>query len=511
LSIQNKYGIDEYTMQNSSKNMFDINAGQIMKEMFAMHLSKDFVFDGLVNRTRTYAEFLADTLHTRDALLEKKVQKGGIVCLFMENSLELMFCYFACLLIGAVVVPLDPKKGTKELQSILDQFTCSLMITDQEYGLTLTNAVTSKDITRNIGKVRAIFRGDLDLFDNIDQHALFLMSFTSGSTGVPKGVRNSLYNLITTAIALQSRFHFNEQHRFYHNLPMTYMAGILNLIIVPFIAGSKIIIGERFSASNALHFWDLPVRYGANAFWFIPAVVSLLLEFDRGNLGINYTKKTQIVGLCATAPLDAQKKYAFERKYSGITLYESYGLSETLFVASNYPELSQKKHSVGQLLPGTAVSFADDGEILIEVPWMFQGYSNGDAQKEFAGNAFRSGDIGIIDEDGSLHITGRKKDLIIRGGINISPRMLEDWLSDGGLFKEASVLGFPDQYLGEKTVCFYATNTDNTIDLNALRNTALHELGNAYHIDEFVKIEVLPRNTNGKIDKFALRDLYITL
>jgi long-chain acyl-CoA synthetase len=105
-------------------------------------------------------------------------------------------------------------------------------------------------------------------------------------------------------------------------------------------------------------------------------------------------------------------------------------------------------------------------------------------------------------------ISGRKKDLIIKGGINISPKKLEDFITDKKIFQECVVLGFPDKVLGEKTVCFILSIENNDNVKKKLNKKIIDELGKDYHIDEFMELVEIPKTVNGKINKPQIRELY---
>ncbi len=341
-------------------------------------------------------------------------------------------------------------------------------------------------------------------FDN-----LFIITFTSGSTGKPKGVMHSFNNFILSSISFRDRFSFNRDNVFYHNLPMSYIGGILNLIVLPFISESKIVVGERFNVSNITKFWQTPIKYSANTFWFIPTIISLLLKLDRGNDGIDYTEKNTIVGLVGTAPLNEQAKFDFQEKY-GISLFESYGLSETFFIATNFPN-NDRAGSPGKLLDGVSLTFSPDEEILLDVPWMFFGYVGLDNKKYFQDKKYLSGDLGKIDDE-FLYIIGRKKDLIIKGGTNLSPKKLEDFLNKLDIFEECVIIGTEDSVLGEKIVCVFVSNEKNMNNelTKETNRKIIDRLGLDYQIDEFFKIEEIPRNINGKIDRPKIREIYQT-
>jgi len=304
-----------------------------------------------------------------------------------------------------------------------------------------------------------------------------------------------------SALSFNKKFDFDSNNIFLHNLPMSYMAGILNSIFLPFISQSKIVVGQRFTLKNTMNFWEIPKKYSINTFWLTPTMIGLLLKFDRGNDGIEFGEKKSIIGCVGTASLNSAIKKEFEDKYK-IKLYESYGLSETLFVSTNSP--NSKNRNVGKLLKNVELDFKDK-EIKIKVPWMFKRYKNLHENNLDKGY-FLSGDLGEISKENILTITGRKKDLIIKGGINISPKKIEDFIINNEIMRECVVLGFPDKILGEKTVCFTQIK-DNELKKQVNKKITL-ELGKNYHIDEFIELAEIPKNVNGKIDKLQIRELY---
>lgn len=496
-------------MWEESKIDNQLATGRFLKNLFIENWREVFLIDALNDRKLTYRDFFLSILSYKKRLEQLGLKKDDVICLLMANSLDLATLYFTALLMQLAVVPIDVNKGKYEIEEILSYV---------DYKMLICNVPEIDFIPDmlDIGQFKESVIGNncsdteiLDMLDVINYDKLFLVTFTSGSTGVPKGVMHSFNNLFLSALAFKDRFSFGKEHIFYHNLPMTYMAGILNLLVLPLISGSKIVIGERFSVMNIMRFWEMPIKYSVNTFWFIPTIISLLLKLDRGTSGINYSKNTKITGCVGTAPLNYQAKCAFEDKYH-LQLYESYGLSETLFVASNSPGCEQVRGSVGKLLQGVELTFCDDSEILIDVPWMFLGYSNVKSEEGFEEGKFSSGDFGALAGDGSLAITGRKKDIIIRGGINISPRKIEDFANEFSIFEENVVLGIEDINLGEKIVCFFVPKAGlfSEDKKKEFSREAVVKLGRDYQIDEFVALEEIPKNINGKVDKLQLRSLY---
>ncbi len=490
---------------NKMKNNSRIS--ELVIKVFQDNWNEIFVFDSLSDRRVTYGEFFGIICQLKDVLKLKGVVPGDKICFLLPNSLELCSLYFSCLLAGAVAVPIDPNKGEDGINEVLFEADYKFLIAAGEFSA-LDRMVNVDEFKQCFVGIKGSDKDQLQIFNDIDYQKLFLITFTSGSTGVAKGVMHSFSNLVLSAESFRERFHFSGKNVFYHNLPMSYMAGILNLFVLPFISGSKVVLSEAFNVNHAMNFWDKPIRYQVNTFWFVPTIVSLLNRIDRGTNGIEYAKKNPITACIGTAPLYGDVRREFEQKYH-IALYESYGLSETLFVSTNYPKAVTATSSVGPRLNGVELIFDSDAEILINVPWMFLGYSNISSVEYFKGKSYCSGDLGV-EEDGFLLITGRKKDLIIRGGVNISPRKIEDFLGSCRIFEEYVVLGLQDPTLGEKIVCFYVAKDGgfDQMKKKEINSLIIQKWGRSYCIDEFISLAQVPKNRNGKVDKIAIKQNY---
>nr|WP_321496420.1 class I adenylate-forming enzyme family protein [uncultured Methanolobus sp.] len=492
---------------NKMKDKIDI--GSTLKHIFMSNWEDYFLYDAINGNNYTYNSFFNSVVQYQTILKNKGIKKGDIICLLLSNSIELPILYFTSLIMQLTVVPIDTKKGYDEIKEILAQLGYKMVLHDNDVLVNdIATLVDTKTLANEYSSKIEIAVEDLSIFENIDYNKPFLITFTSGSTGSAKGVVHSFRNLYLSAYYFNEGFNFDKNNIFYNNLPMTYMAGILNLFILPFICESKIVIDERFSISKIMRFWENPIKYSVNTFWFIPTILNLLLKLDRGNQGIEYSNKRNIIGCVGTAPLSNKTKLDFSKKYN-IQLFESYGLSETLFISTNSPGKPQKSSSVGNLLHGINLDFCPDNEIAVDVPWMFLGYTNQETQNYFKNGKYLTGDLGIIDENGFLSITGRKKDIIIRGGINLSPKKIEGIIESIDVFEDYVIIGLEDENLGEKTACFFVPSYEDYKNiLKKINKELVEKLGEAYHIDEFVRMNEIPKNINGKIDKIAIKKMY---
>lgn len=475
---------------------------ELIIEVFEEKWEENFIFDSNNDRKIKYSEFLSETVSIKRELNKREIKSGNILCTVLNNSSDFIKIYFAALISNFTIVPIDPEKGKEEINEIIDYVKPKAIIVDKTGYDFFQDTIQFKDIS---SETLCEKKDCLSMLSDIDTERDFLITFTSGSTGKPKGVVHSIKNLILSAISFNEKFNFNSKNVFLHNFPMSYMAGILNSIFLPFICKSKIVVDQRFSMKSAMNFWEIPMKYSVNTFWFTPTIIGLLLKFDRGDEGKKFAKKNKVIGCVGTAALNHTIKKEFENRYK-IDLFESYGLSEVLFVSTNSPGLNNE--NVGKLLEDVKLNFKDK-EILIKVPWMFKKYQNLEKEDYLVNDHFISGDLGQISENNILTITGRKKDLIIKGGINISPKKLEDFIINEKFFKESVVLGFPDKVLGEKTVCFILTSGNQNNLKKKLNKKIVEKLGKDFHIDEFIELNEIPKTVNGKIDKPQIRELYL--
>lgn len=455
----------------------------LVYDIFKKNWESVFIYSPV--KDLTYRSFWGYVLSAKSFFIYQGVTQGSVVCLVMENSIELMASYFSLLTIGAKVAPIDPLRGEIEKQELIQ--------------------IVNPDFVYNEIYIEEKLLVDCEKsdFSNIEDDAEFLITFTSGSTGEPKGTVHSFKNLYLSSSAFGKEFKFNNNSIFLHCLPMTYMAGILNLIFLPFFHGSKIVLGKRFSASEVFKFWDVVIDNSINVLWVNPTILFLLFKVGNKSDAVKeYLKKTELIVCVGTAPLYEDLKNKFETTYD-LRLYQSYGLSETLFVSTECPG-STDKLSAGRILNGVDVTTAEDGELMIKTPWnllRFWGESEGGKEH------YASGDIGNVC-DGKLYILDRKKEIIIRGGVNLSPSRIEILLQKTGYFEEVAVVAIKDICMVEKVVCFYVGKKIDVQKKKNIMNFLTEELGSHYAIDNFCCLIEMPKNINHKIDKKKLRELY---
>ena len=448
----------------------------------------------------SYNGFFSRCLHIADFLKQRNERKIFVV---IDNSVELCALYFAVIFAKKGIVVADPEKGNEELEELLADSQGAFPI------------VLKKGVEKNTDYYDMFYEAyekeckaeTVIAFQKYDFDYDYLTTFTSGTSGKTKGVVNSLNNLFSTSLSFIEKIPNYNEGCLLHLMPMTYMAGILNSIFMPFVMGYRIVIGERFSVKTAISFWKKVEKYNVSLLWLSPMMLTMIDKVDRGDYYEKYCRNNEICYLIGTAPLNEDVRRRFEERY-GVKLRASYGLSETLFVSVETEKSisTKKRDNVGELLTGVDYKIMEDGELLINVPWMYKGYTNVNTQEYFDGKYYKSGDLAEI-ENGVLSIVGRKKDLIIRGGLNISPKMIEDIISQLDCFTEYCIFGKNNSIGEEEVCCAYVSKSEgleNDIE-SKVSDYVTGKLGKNYSINKFLKMDSLPRNINGKIDKNLLR------
>ncbi len=467
-----------------------MNNRELVNRMLLCDFDKDFVYSLDNKRWYTYGQIWGNAISFMEFFRSKNATEVSVV---LENGITLFTCYFACMLGNIKIVPIDPQKSETEIGHIQENHPGILKIGKEDELPALT------DETADYDKIK-------ELLENVDFEKPYMVTYTSGSTGVAKGVIHSLKNLFLSAVTFGETVGYDEECVVCHTMPMTYMAGILNTIFMPFIMHCKIVLFKRFSVMTAISFWKNVRELSVNTFWLSPTMLNILLTVDRKGDIAEYFKERKTIFCIGTAPLFPQLKEQFEAKY-GVSLLQSYGLSETLFISTRIPGVPASDNSVGCVLDKVNLVFSESEEILIDVPWMYLGYSNENTADYFEDKFYLSGDLGKV-EDNNLFITGRKKDLIIRGGMNISPKQIEEVLLDEDCIRECSVSSVVENN-EECILCFYVPAAPIENVAVTLNKVIIDRLGKAFKVDKFIEKKEIPKNLNGKTDKERLKKEYL--
>tara|TARA_B100000787_G_scaffold79039_2_gene58200 strand:- start:444 stop:1298 length:855 start_codon:yes stop_codon:yes gene_type:complete len=280
------------------------------------------------------------------------------------------------------------------------------------------------------------------------------------------------------------------------------MAGFLNSIISPLLAGSKIVIFDKTFPSNYLNFWKIVIKKNINYFWASPSIIKMISEINISTDDYTKIKKFFDFIFVGTAPFHLSLKKNFKKKFN-IECYESYGSSEMLLVSSNY---LKNVYGSGKLLKGIKTKKDSLKNLLISSPFKFYGYLKKDKEIEINNDKyFNSGDT-FLAKKNFIKIVGRTKDIIIKEGINISPKYLEDEMLKLKYIDEVSVIGIKNNLYGEVPIAFIKSK--KKLSYNTIINELKKKISGKILPFDIICLKVLPKNNIGKIDKNRLLKKY---
>lgn len=465
-------------------------------------------------RIWTYADIESAAARLSAHLHELGVAPGERLCVQTDKSVETVILYIACVRAGAIYLPLNVDYTEAELAYFLG---------DSEPVLAVCQT-SSVDIFARIGGERLTVRTIETLFaDQGSDEALPVprgpddvaaILYTSGTTGKPKGAMLTQANLVSNGDVLIDLWRFTPEDRLIHALPIFHVHGLFVAMHCAIFSGASVIFLAKFESGMVIaHMADATVLMG------VPTFYTRLLADPAFTREAAAGMRLFIAG---SAPLSADTHRAFEQR-SGHRVLERYGMTETGMLTSNPYSGERRAGSVGLPLPGVALRVAEfetgrevpQGEVgIVEVkgPNVFKGYWRNPEKTaaEFRpGGYFITGDMGLIEADGYVQLVGREKDLIITGGLNVYPAEVEAVLDEREDIAEAAVIGVPHPDFGEAVIAVVQPIGD--FDGRKLRATLRDQLAGFKLPKEIIAVDVLPRNTMGKIQKKLLRERYAGL
>lgn len=433
------------------------------------------------------------------------------------NSLDFVTAYLGILRAGGVVVPAGSALAEPELRHLVEDSgaTCALARGDAldrlsaiargDGSLRLVVALREEEAPDVPSLQRAISEGEPLQPGDAGEDEAALLAYTSGTTGRPKGVPLSRANLLSSIRAAMRAWRWDESDVLVHALPFTHQHG-LGGVHATLLAGSRAVVHGRFDPGRLCAAIE---SESATVLFAVPAIYEKLAAWEGIKSADFSSLRLAVSGSAALSPALAGKISSV----LGQDLLERYGSTESGLSVSNPYEGPRKFGTVGLPLPATELAIVDDegrslppgddGEIVLRGPLVFSGYWNlPDATEEsfYQGGWFRTGDIGRVDpDDGYLTITGRSKELIISGGLNVYPREVELALEDHATVDKAAVVGVPSDRWGEEVVAFVVPARDGEVDPEELTAHARERLS-AYKCPKRIfTIEQLPRNEMGKV------------
>jgi acyl-CoA synthetase (AMP-forming)/AMP-acid ligase II len=477
--------------------------------------------------TLSFAEVgnLVDSIATQ--LANNGLMRGDRAVIILPNGLEAIVAMLAVMAAGAVAVPVNPGLTVEESARIIVLAKAHLVLTDTAHKNKVEQTVgTHMSICPLSSNMIAL---DLALFSTsvaksvlnsriprhetgADDPALIL--FTSGTTGHPKGVVLSHDNLLTNARYVSTAHRLTSDDTVLCVLPIYHINGFVVTLLTPLLSSSRVVMPHRFSVGN---FWQWVHAYQATWFSAVPTIFSILLSHQDPPR--DYPASLRFAR-SASAPLPVAVLEEFEHRFR-IPVIETYGISEAAcqVTANPLPPLPHKPGSsgipVGNELnvvdkAGTPLQPGEIGEVILKGKNIFTGYlDNSSADREALRDSwFHTGDLGFLDQDGYLFLTGRKKELINRSGEKISPREVEEVIHRLPEVESVGVVGIPHQLYGEEVAAFITLRPGKKLEPECIREYCRKYLASFKVPREILFIDDLPKGPSGKIQRRRLVDIY---
>ncbi len=470
----------------------------------------------------TYAEI--DRLADRFAafFIAEGLQPGDRASLFSANEPALVAAYIGAFRARVVANPINHRLLPEEAAYILDHAQSRCVVVSDEFVPVIEQAVALLSDSPRVlplGDRHGVFAepegrktGTVPGAPSPEDGALLI--YTSGTTGKPKGVLLTQANVMAGLEAVSRHFEMKPADRSFCVMPLFHTNGLMFSTLPYLLVGATVILKKRFSASG---FWPQIRAARANIASVSPTILAMLLEHEAtappaSDIKLDFIK-------VASAPTPVELAERFEARFGRGLLLETFGLTETTAINVTNPLRGTRKFgSIGQALApqearvvdesGVAVATGATGELEIRGPTVMREYFRDpdNTRRARHGEWLRTGDVARIDAEGFIFIVGRSKEMILRGGENISPLEIEEVAVRHPAVREAAAVGVPDRIWGEAVgLCVVARHPVSEADLVEFCRTHL----SAYKVPQrVIFVEELPRNAVGKVTRNALRGAF---
>ncbi len=490
---------------------------------------KDKVFLYWKDMTVSYSQLDALSNKVANFLYDLGIRKGDKVSVYLPNMPEFVYLYLGIPKIGAVTGPVNALFKPREVKFVVGHSEAKAIVTipkfmervnqikgelhNLEYIIVIGKSVEG---TLNYGELMEKASPDappeVDIDEKEDPAAIL---YTSGTTGFPKGVLQTHFNIRRNAEMIRDFLKANEHFRFMLILPLFHVNAQIVTVMAPLSIGASCILTPGFSAQTH---WETVAKYKASSFSCVPTVLSVLLRMPHENLDLSSLKFI----ICGAAPLPVEVFKEFEKTFK-CKIVEGYGLTEGTCASSVNPiptetEDRRKVGSIGIPLPGNEMKIVDSngndvpannkGEIVVKGDNIMKEYfKNPEANAETLKDRWLyTGDIGYMDDDGFFFITDRKKDMIIRGGENIYPREIEEVIYSHPAVLLGTVIGVRDEIYGELPKAFIVLKEGESITEEEIIAYCKKHLAD-FKVPKYVEFRTsLPQTPTGKIMKQPLRE-----
>ena len=517
----------------------DISIGDLLREIAAKYPNaiaiQEIDDNGQNARTYTYAALLRESEQLAQAL-STRFQHGEKIVVWAPNQPEGILMEYACALAGLVLVTANPSFQAKELRYVLEQSGAVALFYVEEFrgnpmaGIAEEASVGNGNIREKVllTNQAAMLRQANSKRENLNQaktlpkvspHDAAQIQYTSGTTGFPKGATLSHRNLHNNARLFADRAGANQQSVWANFMPLFHTAGCATGTLGCLQAGCRMLLIRQFNADILA---ELIEREGVTTFFAVPTMLVALLE-SLAKTPRDMTSMHSITSGGAPVAPDLVRNV---KAQLGCHFQSAFGQTESSpMISLNHHDVSLDEicTSAGQPLPQCEVSIRspkdnsvmgidEAGEICTRSYAVMLGYHANEAATQAAIDTegwLHTDDLGTLDEKGFIRVTGRLKDMIIRGGENHFPAEIEYVLMTHESVAEVAVVGLPDEKWGEIIAAFVRTENNQPLDEQILHAHCREHLSAQKTPTRWVQVESFPLTGSGKMQKFVLREQYV--
>ncbi|MCK9873775.1 AMP-binding protein [Nocardiopsis dassonvillei] len=485
------------------------------------------------HRGVTYADLEARTRRLAGHFARMGLTRGGRVAICLGNSVEAVEGYLAAVRAGGIAVPVNPRSSNDELRHLLEDSGAEIVIAEPRLldqvqrpdlfpcpprmvAVTVRTRGTTSEAAEDAPSFNtlAVTEPNVPVTEDTDLDRAAWMLYTSGTTGRPKGVLSTQRQcLMSVATCYSQILGLSDQDRVLWPLPLFHSLSHIMCVVGATAVGASVRLMEGLAPEDVIR--ELS-DYAPTLMAGVPATYRRLIQVAQEATDQDRTAYGLRAGL-VTGASSAPRLIDEFRTVFGVPLINSYGSTETCgAITMSPPKQAGKDASCGPPVPGLQVRIVDpdtreavadgeEGEVLVSGPTLMIGYHNSpEATAEVLRDGwYRTGDLARTDESGHLTITGRLKELIIRGGENIHPREIEESVSDVPGVADVAAAGRPHQELGEVPVLFVVADRDG-FNPERVMDACRERLSYAKVPEELHEVAEIPRTASGKIIRPAL-------
>lgn len=547
-----------YACGTSDKPLLGITIGDLFDQTANKYPNNEALIARHQNIRYTYREFQSKVNECAKAFLAIGIKKGDRVGVWAPNCAEWTIVQFATSKIGAIQVNINPSYRLHELEYALNQSGCTCIVTATTFKTSeytkmlyelapeLNDCVVGQLTAKKLPHLKTVIRlhspssagmhswddflayadekSDADLAaiqQTLSADEPINIQYTSGTTGYPKGATLSHHNILNNGYLVAEIMRFSSDDRLVVPVPLYHCFGMVMGNLGCVAHGATIIYAdEGFEPESVLKAVE---EEKATALFGVPTM--FIAELEHPNFA-KYDLSTLRTGIMAGSPcpVEVMKKVNNLMNMSEVEI--AYGMTETSPVSTqtrhNAP-LDKRVSTVGRVLPHTEIKVIDPetgqtvprgekGELCTRGYCVMLGYWN-DAEKTAtaidAARWMHTGDLATLDEDGYLNIVGRIKDMVIRGGENVYPREIEEFLYQHPMVSDVQVIGVPDQRFGEEIMAWIKLKEGETCTAEAIKDFCKGQIAH-FKVPRYIKfVAEFPMTVTGKIRKVEMREVSI--